>query len=87
MNDIEVTSDRMKLPPVGFYCPLIRDRHGIHVNKPFTGDNFVDLLKKYGFFIIIGRMAPIFLLLIKRPKDLSNRKDSGKILNLFCYIL
>lgn len=51
---------------------ITSNKDGIHIDKPFSLNDTVELLKKYGFFLILGIILIVFLLLIRRAKRLES---------------
>ncbi|MEY8350432.1 polysaccharide deacetylase family protein [Bacillus cereus] len=51
---------------------ITSNKDGIHIDKPFSLSDTVELLKKYGFFLILGIILIVFLLLIRRAKRLES---------------
>ena len=61
---------------------ITTNKDGIHVEKP-TSD-IIDYIKQYGFFLILGFLVIVFLLLLRRAKKLeSNTKPPSKMLGGF----
>ncbi|PGZ75095.1 DUF2334 domain-containing protein [Bacillus sp. AFS029637] len=56
MNDIHITTNK----------------DGIHVEKPTSATDIIDYIKQYGFFLILGFIIIVFLLLLRRGKKLES---------------
>ncbi|KMN42126.1 DUF2334 domain-containing protein [Bacillus sp. LK2] len=51
---------------------ITTNKDGIHVDKPTTTDDVIDYVKQYGFFLILGFIIIVFILLLKRAKKLES---------------
>ncbi|MED0972603.1 polysaccharide deacetylase family protein [Bacillus paramycoides] len=51
---------------------ITTNKDGIHVDKPTTTDDVIDYIKQYGFFLVLGFIIIIFILLLKRAKKLES---------------
>lgn len=63
---------------------ITTNKDGIHVEKPTSASDIIDYIKQYGFFLILGFLVIVFLLLLRRAKKLeSNTKPPSKMLGGF----
>ncbi|MFL0405031.1 DUF2334 domain-containing protein [Bacillus nitratireducens] len=51
---------------------ITTNKDGIHVEKPTSANDIMDYIKQYGFFLIIGFIIIVFLLLLRRAKKLES---------------
>lgn len=51
---------------------ITTNKEGIHVEKPTSANDLIDYIKQYGFFLIIGFIIIVFLLLLRRAKKLES---------------
>ncbi|MES5955953.1 hypothetical protein QCI42_21675 [Bacillus fungorum] len=51
---------------------ITSNQDGVHIKRTFSVLNTINYLKRYGFFLILGMVAIIFLLLMKRAKQLES---------------
>lgn len=51
---------------------ITTNKDGIHVEKPTSANDIIDYIKQYGFFLILGFVIIVFLLLLKRAKKLES---------------
>lgn len=51
---------------------ITTNKDGIHVEKPTSENDIIDYIKQYGFFLIIGFIIIVFLLLLRRAKKLES---------------
>ncbi|EJQ75555.1 hypothetical protein IG7_00129 [Bacillus cereus HuA2-4] len=51
---------------------ITTNKEGIHVEKPTSANDIIDYIKQYGFFLIIGFIIIVFLLLLRRAKKLES---------------
>ncbi|MFS8349802.1 DUF2334 domain-containing protein [Bacillus nitratireducens] len=51
---------------------ITTNKDGIHVEKPTSANDIIDYIKQYGFFLIIGFIIIVFLLLLRRAKKLES---------------
>ncbi|ASK12582.1 MULTISPECIES: DUF2334 domain-containing protein [Bacillus] len=51
---------------------ITTNKDGIHVKKPTSANDIIDYIKQYGFFLILGFVIIVFLLLLKRAKKLES---------------
>lgn len=51
---------------------ITTNKDGIHVEKPTSTDNVIGYIKQYGFFLILGFVIIVFLLLLRRAKKLES---------------
>ena len=66
---------------------ITTNKDGIHVEKPTSANDIIDYIKQYGFFLILGFVIIVFLLLLKRAKKLEfNTKPPSGTLGGFCPI-
>ena len=63
---------------------ITTNKDGIHVEKPTSANDIIDYIKQYGFFLMLGFVIIVFLLLLKRAKKLeSNTKPPSGTLGGF----
>ena len=63
---------------------ITTNKDGIHVEKPTSANDIIDYIKQYGFFLILGFVIIVFLLLLKRARKLeSNTKPPSGTLGGF----
>ena len=51
---------------------ITTNKDGIHVEKPTSANDIIDYIKQYGFFLMLGFVIIVFLLLLKRAKKLES---------------
>jgi len=51
---------------------ITTNKEGIHIEKPTSANDIIDYIKQYGFFLIIGFIIIVFLLLLRRAKKLES---------------
>ncbi|GAB6607718.1 hypothetical protein C2L96_07755 [Bacillus cereus] len=51
---------------------ITTNKDGIHVEKPTSASDIIDYIKQYGFFLILGFLVIVFLLLLRRAKKLES---------------
>ena len=51
---------------------ITTNKDGIHVEKPTSANDIIDYIKQYGFFLILGFVIIVFLLLLKRARKLES---------------
>ena len=51
---------------------ITTNKDGIHVKKPTSANDIIDYIKQYGFFLMLGFVIIVFLLLLKRAKKLES---------------
>ncbi|MBY0596449.1 DUF2334 domain-containing protein [Bacillus bingmayongensis] len=66
--DLQRESNEVKMKDIH----ITSNKDGIHIDKPFSLSDTIESLKKYGFFLILGIVLIVFLLLIRRAKRLES---------------
>ncbi|QUG82169.1 DUF2334 domain-containing protein [Bacillus nitratireducens] len=66
--DLQKETNEVKMKDI--YITTNKD--GIHVEKPTSANDIIDYIKQYGFFLIIGFIIIVFLLLLRRAKKLES---------------
>ncbi|MED0992396.1 polysaccharide deacetylase family protein [Bacillus nitratireducens] len=66
--DLQKETNEVKMKDIH----ITTNKDGIHVEKPTSADDIIDYIKQYGFFLIIGFIIIVFLLLLRRAKKLES---------------
>ncbi|MES5896169.1 DUF2334 domain-containing protein [Bacillus cereus group sp. RP43] len=66
--DLQKETNEVKMKDIH----ITTDKDGIHVEKPTSANDIIDYIKQYGFFLIIGFIIIVFLLLLRRAKKLES---------------
>ncbi|HEK9102791.1 polysaccharide deacetylase family protein [Bacillus pfraonensis] len=66
--DLQRESNEVKMKDIH----ITSNKDGIHIDKPFSLSDTIEPLKKYGFFLILGIIMIVFLLLVRRAKRLES---------------
>ncbi|RWS40209.1 DUF2334 domain-containing protein [Bacillus mycoides] len=66
--DLQKETNEVKMKDIH----ITTNKDGIHVEKPTSANDIIDYIKQYGFFLIIGFIIIVFLLLLKRAKKLES---------------
>ncbi|OOZ85314.1 DUF2334 domain-containing protein [Bacillus cereus] len=66
--DLQKETNEVKMKDI--YITTNKD--GIHVEKPTSASDVMDYIKQYGFFLILGFLVIVFLLLLRRAKKLES---------------
>ncbi|PGM86090.1 hypothetical protein CN957_02910 [Bacillus cereus] len=66
--DLQKETNEVKMKDIH----ITTNKDGIHVEKPASANDILDYIKQYGFFLIIGFIIIVFLLLLRRAKKLES---------------
>ncbi|PER35589.1 hypothetical protein CN485_04445 [Bacillus cereus] len=66
--DLQKETNEVKMKDIH----ITTNKDGIHVEKPTSANDIMDYIKQYGFFLIIGFIIIVFLLLLRRAKKLES---------------
>lgn len=66
--DLQKETNEVKMKDIH----ITTNKDGIHVKKPTSANDIIDYIKQYGFFLIIGFIIIVFLLLLRRAKKLES---------------
>lgn len=66
--DLQKETNEVKMKDIH----ITTNKDGIHVEKPTSTDNAIGYIKQYGFFLILGFVIIVFLLLLRRAKKLES---------------
>lgn len=66
--DLQKETNEVKMKDIH----ITTNKDGIHVEKPTSANDIIDYIKQYGFFLIIGFIIIVFLLLLRRAKKLES---------------
>ncbi|QWU43232.1 DUF2334 domain-containing protein [Bacillus sp. NP247] len=66
--DLQKETNEVKMKDIH----ITTNKDGIHVEKPTSMNDIIDYIKQYGFFLIIGFIIIVFLLLLRRAKKLES---------------
>lgn len=66
--DLQKETNEVKMKDIH----ITTNKDGIHVEKPTSASDVMDYVKQYGFFLILGFLVIVFLLLLRRAKKLES---------------
>ena len=66
--DLQKETNEVKMKDIH----ITTNKDGIHVEQPTSANDIIDYIKQYGFFLIIGFIIIVFLLLLRRAKKLES---------------
>ncbi|EJS47691.1 hypothetical protein ICG_05188 [Bacillus cereus BAG1X1-3] len=66
--DLQKETNEVKMKDIH----ITTNKDGIHVEKTTSANDIMDYIKQYGFFLIIGFIIIVFLLLLRRAKKLES---------------
>ncbi|MGG0457915.1 DUF2334 domain-containing protein [Bacillus mycoides] len=66
--DLQKETNEVKMKDIH----ITTNKDGIHAEKPTSAKDIIDYIKQYGFFLIIGFIIIVFLLLLRRAKKLES---------------
>lgn len=66
--DLQKETNEVKMKDIH----ITTNKDGIHVEKPTSASDVMDYIKQYGFFLILGFLVIVFLLLLRRAKKLES---------------
>ncbi|MGM2834607.1 DUF2334 domain-containing protein, partial [Bacillus cereus group sp. Bce025] len=67
-NNLQKEMNEVKMKDIH----ITTNKDGIHVEKPTSASDIIDYIKQYGFFLILGFLVIVFLLLLRRAKKLES---------------
>ncbi|HDR7793632.1 TPA: polysaccharide deacetylase family protein [Bacillus luti] len=66
--DLQKETNEVKMKDIH----ITTNKDGIHIEKPKSVNDVLDYIKQYGFFLILGFLVIVFLLLLRRAKKLES---------------
>ncbi|MFE6139260.1 DUF2334 domain-containing protein [Bacillus sp. NPDC057893] len=66
--DLQKETNEVKMKDIH----ITTNKDGIHAEQPTSAKDIIDYIKQYGFFLIIGFIIIVFLLLLRRAKKLES---------------
>ncbi|MGF9769706.1 DUF2334 domain-containing protein [Bacillus albus] len=66
--DLQKETNEVKMKDIH----ITTNKDGIHVEKPTSASDVMDYVKQYGFFLILGFLVIVFLLLLRHAKKLES---------------
>ncbi|MBE7123097.1 DUF2334 domain-containing protein [Bacillus cereus] len=66
--DLQKETNEVKMKDIH----ITTNKDGIHVEQPTSANDIINYIKQYGFFLIIGFIIIVFLLLLRRAKKLES---------------
>ena len=66
--DLQKETNEVKMKDIH----ITTNKDGIHAEQPTSATDIIDYIKQYGFFLIIGFIIIVFLLLLRRAKKLES---------------
>ena len=66
--DLQKETNEVKMKDIH----ITTNKDGIHAEQPTSAKDIIDYIKQHGFFLIIGFIIIVFLLLLRRAKKLES---------------